>query len=356
MKRTLLILIFVFVFTLPCFALEGYDELGIVQPFTIDSVSSEGIVINGTLLPFNYGSGVYYDGIVSAFNLQNNCLVTVESIRGSEVDPGNWLINCYVSRCSSLDNFQVLEVRDRDDWACITFDLSVGNNQFGNPQTYRIQLEVDYNGNLISSYEPSMFNQLIEYNLYNQSYADYYNIILKNYTDFGIGFCGNPLIYNNEVIYDGQSDPPEEPEPGTPEYDSLIDALIDIPRRLGEAIGNVIRSIFLPSEDFLTSKYNSIRENFVFADSIINLIEKIQTSLNDLSDEPPVITLDLSSADSKYNWGGEVISLDLSWYSKYKPFVDTILSSILILFFVWRVFIHLPGIISGLPGVIREVS
>jgi len=63
----------------------------------------------------------------------------------------------------------------------------------------------------------------------------------------------------------------------------------------------------------------------------------------------PYIPVNLSAAQSHYgfNYGGEVGFLDLSWYAPYKHTVDNILSGFLWLFFMWKLFSKLPGIIGG---------
>ena len=63
----------------------------------------------------------------------------------------------------------------------------------------------------------------------------------------------------------------------------------------------------------------------------------------------PSIPLDLSAAHSfyGYDYGGQVEMFDLSWYTPYKETVDHIISGFLWLGFLWALFRHAPGIISG---------
>lgn len=63
----------------------------------------------------------------------------------------------------------------------------------------------------------------------------------------------------------------------------------------------------------------------------------------------PSIPLDLSAAHSfyGYDYGGQVEMFDLSWYTPYKETVDHIISGFLWLSFLWALFRHAPGIISG---------
>ena len=73
------------------------------------------------------------------------------------------------------------------------------------------------------------------------------------------------------------------------------------------------------------------------------------TKSGEVSTGAPSIKINLSAAQSHYgfDYGGEVEALDLSWYTPYKRTVDNLLSGFLWLVFLWNVFRHAPGIISG---------
>lgn len=62
--------------------------------------------------------------------------------------------------------------------------------------------------------------------------------------------------------------------------------------------------------------------------------------------------MNLGNAESKYNYGGKAIALDMTWFAKYKPTTDAVISAILWAFFVWRVYVMLPGIINGVSGTV----
>ena len=132
----------------------------------------------------------------------------------------------------------------------------------------------------------------------------------------------------------------------------LVDEVVEIPNKIVEGV----KSIFVPSEDFLTAKVESLRAEFAFADSVISAGELVGSTLQSLETEPPVIYIDLSSArgsfapGGKYPLGGKEVFIDMSWYAEYKPVGDALLSALLWIAFIWRMFIKLPGIISGMPG------
>lgn len=109
-----------------------------------------------------------------------------------------------------------------------------------------------------------------------------------------------------------------------------------------------IQKIFIPEEDYITNRWNAIRSRFSFADSISETVDIIFTFFKETAfDEPPKIHIDLSYAESKYDYGGETYCLDMSWYERYKPTVDAFLSAFMWACFIWRLYVALPNIING---------
>lgn len=124
---------------------------------------------------------------------------------------------------------------------------------------------------------------------------------------------------------------------------------------LKESIKDTLTELFVPDEDYLTEKLNHIREKFGFADSVMAMGEVFKEMFSVNPTEPPKIVINLGNAESKYNYGGSTLALDMSWYARYKPSVDAILSSIMWVVFGWRLFVGLPNIISGV-GSTYEMS
>ena len=154
---------------------------------------------------------------------------------------------------------------------------------------------------------------------------------------------------------DTGSDPEEESAPDTLANTSLstfLDALADLLwapiRWLADTLLNGIKAIFVPSEDFLTEKVEALRERFEWIDPFITMADALSGEIS--AGEPPVIYVHLGNAEGKYNWGGTVTFLDLSWYSRYKPVGDAVISGFLWAWFVWRMYLKIPGLIAGMPG------
>ena len=67
----------------------------------------------------------------------------------------------------------------------------------------------------------------------------------------------------------------------------------------------------------------------------------------------PILKIPIGAETSKYNYGlGSYITIDISWYAPYKQFGDKIILAICWALFIWRLYIKLPGIISGAEGSI----
>lgn len=115
-------------------------------------------------------------------------------------------------------------------------------------------------------------------------------------------------------------------------------------------IKNILQDIFVPTEDYLTDKVDSIREKFSFADSVIGTVSTMQNRLSlSTNSTPPTVTFNLSSYEGKFDFGQDV-TFSMAWFSRYKPTTDSLLSGILWLTFVWKVFVRLPSIINGVSS------
>lgn len=109
--------------------------------------------------------------------------------------------------------------------------------------------------------------------------------------------------------------------------------------------------MFVPSEDFLSDKMDYISQKFGFVTTVFDIVEILMSGFGVSNEmEPPVVVANFGNSSSKYNYGGEVVVLDLSWYAPYKSTVDVYLRAVLWVFFLWRLFVALPNIINGVAG------
>ena len=139
--------------------------------------------------------------------------------------------------------------------------------------------------------------------------------------------------------------------------DRIAEGIESLASGIVSGITDGIKAIFVPSEDFLIEKVETIREEFSFVDSVMEIGDAFGVMFNATrSGKVPYIEISMSGVKSKYYYGDTLVVLDMSWYAPYKPYVDVILSAMMWAFFLWRLFVHTPGIISGLPGVEGSVT
>lgn len=129
----------------------------------------------------------------------------------------------------------------------------------------------------------------------------------------------------------------------------ILEWLLSLPGVLVQSIIDALSAVFVPSEGYLDTKVMELRASFPLFDSVLTSAKTLR-SLFSFGSTPPIIYIDLGASTS-WNIGSKVVFIDMTWYAKYKPTVDIILSVFLWLFFLWRVFLSLPGIISGTPGI-----
>lgn len=125
---------------------------------------------------------------------------------------------------------------------------------------------------------------------------------------------------------------------------------LSLPRTITDAIAVALAAAFIPAAGYWDAKLAACMAAFPFFDSIITTGRSLGSFFSGLGSKPPIIYIDLQNSNS-FVLGGRQIFMDLSWYSQYKPTVDTILSAFLWLIVLWRLFLALPGILRGAAGL-----
>lgn len=136
------------------------------------------------------------------------------------------------------------------------------------------------------------------------------------------------------------------------EFQNQNEIIAQESQSLSDRLLNGLQSLFIPSEGFVDKKVDDLRKNYAFADSIAMTAKDLETFLTSLGSVPPVIRINLGSATTSYNLGGDMVFVDFSFYEPYKASMDAVLSAFLWLWFCWRVILNLPGIIGGVSGFI----
>ena len=122
--------------------------------------------------------------------------------------------------------------------------------------------------------------------------------------------------------------------------------------KLIELLGDLLQGLFVPSEERITALTNTVSSKFGFIDTIKNSINSLQTILSGLNSSPK---LESSNIESKY-YSGKLVIVDMSWYSPFKPYGDLVITGFVYLFFLWRIFVHVPNIIHGAGGDFSSIS
>ena len=168
------------------------------------------------------------------------------------------------------------------------------------------------------------------------------------------------VVDSNQELNDSVKDFAEQQQQMMQEQNQIIQEQNQIiqnqSQNLSDSITDGIHSLFTPSDGFVDSKIEDLRENFTFADSIAATALDLRSFLTNLGSVPPVIRINLSAATGSYHYGGDMVLIDFSFYEPYKPMMDSILSSFLWLWFVWRVILSLPGIIGGSSAIVASFN
>ena len=118
------------------------------------------------------------------------------------------------------------------------------------------------------------------------------------------------------------------------------------------AVAGVLTDLFVPDQVATMAKLGAIQAYFQFKDDIIGAFDDLKTMIFGITPSP-ILKIPIGAETSKYNYGlGSYIIIDISWYAPYKQFGDKIILAICWALFIWRLYIKLPGIISGTEGSI----
>lgn len=125
-----------------------------------------------------------------------------------------------------------------------------------------------------------------------------------------------------------------------------------IGKKIVELFGDLLKALFVPSEDSINNLVNSVKSHFGFVDTIKDTAKTIEDMFSNTENLPKVT---LTLPENKW-YNGQITVIDLSWYAPYKQYGDVVISAFIYVLFLWRIFINLPGIISGAGGGINDVS
>ncbi len=129
--------------------------------------------------------------------------------------------------------------------------------------------------------------------------------------------------------------------------------LWDLPSKIAEAIGDIFKKLFVPSNGFFQEKFDTAYNKFAFVTDLKKFGSDIVEIIEDFDiSQAPAVTVHLSKSESKIlNFDDTEISFD--WFARYKPVTDLFISGFLWIVFIWNVYGALPSIING-TGTIKS--
>ena len=132
-------------------------------------------------------------------------------------------------------------------------------------------------------------------------------------------------------------------------FTDLKTSIVSLPAKLEE----LFVRLFVPDEEKLQLLVDNFYDQFPWIEAIIVGARSCYNLLVDISDgstcpEPYVVNVEYMGKNM------EITLIDLSWYEPYKPTVDLFLTGFIMFGFIWNLFFHLPGILSGVPALISR--
>ncbi len=117
------------------------------------------------------------------------------------------------------------------------------------------------------------------------------------------------------------------------------------------AVQDVLTACFVPDEALTMSKVTAMKEYFKFTDDMEDIIAEFEDKVFFITPSPILKIPVGKSRSEKYNYGiGNYIIIDVGWYAEYKDFGDKVILAFAWAFFIWRIYVLLPGVISGSVG------
>lgn len=125
--------------------------------------------------------------------------------------------------------------------------------------------------------------------------------------------------------------------------------VVEIPLRIFEKMKELFEYFWVPDQDLMNERLESVRSKFAFVESVTGYGEHLLNFLqNAAGTKAPVVTLNLGAYRGSYGWGkAGTVTIDFSWYAEYKPLVDNLLAGIIWIHWLWNVYKRIPEIIHG---------
>lgn len=113
--------------------------------------------------------------------------------------------------------------------------------------------------------------------------------------------------------------------------------------KLIELLGDLLKSLFVPSEEKIQALIDTATTPFEFVETIKKGANSLVDIVNGVTPAP---SINISIPQTKYT-SESFVKIDFSWYAPYKSYIDGLITVFVYISFIWRLFSHLPHTISG---------
>lgn len=120
--------------------------------------------------------------------------------------------------------------------------------------------------------------------------------------------------------------------------------------KIVNAIGDLLKSLFVPSEESIKNLRDTFNDKMGFVDKINIFINSVKDMINNITTSPS-ITIDVPDNDYGIN---EITVIDLTWYAKFKPYGDMVITGFAYIMFIWHMYNALPNILNGVSSVTSD--
>ena len=138
--------------------------------------------------------------------------------------------------------------------------------------------------------------------------------------------------------------------------ESILEKVLALPQTIADAVAQAIAVAFVLDEAYMRAEFDALLSDFKFLGSMVDFGRGVVDVFYGIGSKPPILYVDLDAAESEFDYGDRVVFLDLTWYERYKPYGDAIISSFLWAWFGWRLLHSLPGLINGSSGAVPHIN
>lgn len=127
--------------------------------------------------------------------------------------------------------------------------------------------------------------------------------------------------------------------------ETLADKIFGAIESLADKIKEGFAEVLAPDPELMQEISEAFTDKFGFVSDLHRLGTDLLSI--DATSAPPVVYIHLEDAEGSIYYGETVKALDMSWYARYKPDVDRIMSGFLWIGFLWLLFKRAAAIIRG---------